>query len=79
MRTYRGSGSDAADTTAGVIILCLVLAIPAAWFTHVVWVISKLAGAAGVTGGQVLLGLLGTFVPPIGVIHGVMLWCGSGL
>jgi hypothetical protein len=54
------------------------LAAVAAWVTHVMWVISKLAGDAGVTLGQIMLAILGTFVPPIGVLHGVMIWLGMG-
>jgi hypothetical protein len=49
-----------------------------AWITHIIWVIGKLAGPVGITGGQIALAFLGTFVPPIGVIHGVMIWFGAG-
>jgi hypothetical protein len=54
------------------------IAAVAAWLTHLMWVISKLAGDAGVTLGQVMLAILGTFVPPIGVLHGIMIWFGMG-
>jgi hypothetical protein len=54
------------------------IAAVAAWLTHLMWVISTLAGAAGVTFGQVMLAILGTFVPPIGVLHGIMIWFGMG-
>jgi hypothetical protein len=54
------------------------VAAVAAWLTHLMWIISKLAGDAGVTLGQITLAILGTFVPPIGVLHGIMIWFGMG-
>lgn len=54
------------------------LVILAAYLTHLVWVIGKLAGAAGVTSGQIVLAVLGSFMPPIGIVHGVMIWFGAG-
>lgn len=50
----------------------------AAWVTHIVWVIGKLAGDTGATMGQMALGAIGAFMPPVGAIHGVMIWFGSG-
>lgn len=73
---------DAGDAAAGVIIIAMVsfiFALIGAWVTHVVCVIGKLAGDAGVTMGQAILGVLGLFVPPIGVIHGIMIWFGAGV
>jgi hypothetical protein len=55
-----------------------LIAMGAAWRTHILWVIGKRAGPAGVTGGPLLLAFLGSFVPPIGIIHGVMIWFGKG-
>jgi hypothetical protein len=54
------------------------IAAVAAWLTHLMWFISKLAGDTGVTVGQLMLAILGTFVPPIGVLHGIMIWFGMG-
>lgn len=51
----------------------------AAWVTHIVWIIGKLAGDAGATVGQMVLGALGAFMPPVGAIHGFMIWFGSGM
>ena len=55
-----------------------MLAIPflaiAAWITHVVWIVKILMSAAGATAGQIALGALGAFMPPIGVIHGIIIW-----
>lgn len=62
----------------GLSFLALALAVAVAWATHLVWVISKLASDEGATAGQVVLGLLGIFMPPIGIIHGVMIWFGIG-
>ncbi len=45
----------------------------AAWLTHVIWAIKTLMGAAAST-GQIVLSIGGTVVPPIGVIHGWILW-----
>jgi len=55
-----------------------VLAVLAAWITHVVWVIQTLTSDAGATVGQMVLGAIGVFIPPVGVIHGVMIWFGAG-
>lgn len=51
-----------------------VIAAVGAWITHVVWIIQHLASSVGATAGQIVLGILGTVVPPIGVIHGFILW-----
>ena len=71
---------DSYDTVACVIAVCgffsLVIGGFAAWVTHIVWLLQKLGADAGVTFGQILLGLLGLFVPPVGVVHGVMIWAG---
>lgn len=68
---------DADDWVAISIVGALLASIAtlvAAWVTHVVWVIKILAGSAGVTFGQLLLGFLGTFIPPVGIIHGFIIW-----
>ena len=64
----------------GLVVFSIAIALLAfaAWITHVVWVIGKLAGDAGITFGQVALAVLGTLVPPIGVLHGIMIWFGLG-
>lgn len=49
-----------------------------AWATHVIWIIRVLASSSGATVGQMVLGGLGAFMPPIGVIHGIMIWLGVG-
>jgi hypothetical protein len=57
-----------------IAIGALVLTTIAAWITHVVWIIKALMSDAGATGGQMVLGVIGAFMPPIGVIHGFVLW-----
>lgn len=52
----------------------------AAWVTHVIWIIMTLASSTPpATVGQMVLGALGVFIPPVGVIHGFMIWFGAGL
>ena len=51
-----------------------VFVMCAAWLTHVIWVIRVLSSDAGATVGQAALGIIGAFMPPIGVIHGLVLW-----
>lgn len=65
MRNFGGA------ITAGAIF---IMGSIAAWITHVVWIVDKLASDHGATGGQMVLGGLGAIMPPIGVIHGVILW-----
>ncbi len=43
--------------------------------THLIWVFGLLtSGESAVSGGQVLMALIGCLVPPIGALHGVYLW-----
>lgn len=73
---------DADEIITGTLIIGLLLFMAAAfvaWATPIGWIITKLAGNAGITVGQFILALLGTFVPPVGIIHGVMIWFGLGL
>ena len=59
----------------GVIALvAVIISAAGAWVTHVAWIIGKLASDGGVTVGQIGLGVIGAFMPPIGVIHGIILW-----
>lgn len=70
---------DRLSLGAAIFMAALIFSAIPAWATHVIWLISKLAGDAGVTAGQVILGILGTLLPPFGVIHGYMIWFGYGL
>lgn len=57
-----------------LVTFMLFLGSIGAWITHVIWAIKTLASDAGITFGQIVLAVLGTFVPPVGVIHGVIIW-----
>lgn len=52
---------------AFLFIITAILTVPAAWLTHV-WV-TLLAGKWGFL-------IAGAILPPIGIIHGIMLWLG---
>jgi hypothetical protein len=58
--------------------VALALGCLAAWATHVVWIIKVLASSTAPTIGQIALGAIGAFMPPVGVIHGLMIWFGVG-
>lgn len=74
---YRGRQVAAVPAVLGLCAFAtLIFGGVAAWVTHIVWVLQKLGSDAGVTLGQALLGVLGTFIPPVGVVHGVMIWLG---
>ncbi len=77
IKTYHYSSSSDC-TWCGVGCLGAFVVMAVAWLTHIMWVIGKLAGPAGVTVGQIILALLGSFIPPVGVIHGIMIWFGHG-
>lgn len=62
------------DDVFVIFATALFLTLPASWITHVVWVIRCLASSEGVTGGQAVLGVAGTLFPPIGVVHGYLIW-----
>lgn len=72
------NGSDYAGGLAVFGMIAFIIAVFAAWATHVIWIIAKLASDAGATAGQMVLGALGAFMPPVGVIHGFMIWFGIG-
>lgn len=58
--------------------IAFFIACIGAWVRHVVWVIQTLASDKGATFGQMALGAIGAFMPPVGVVHGFMIWCGVG-
>lgn len=72
--TFRFDGGDIAILSG----IAFCIACCAAWATHVIWIIGKLASDQGATVGQMVLGSIGAFMPPVGVIHGFMIWCGAG-
>ena len=64
------------SVTGAVATLIFGLAAIAGYLTHVVWTIHKLSGDVGITLGQTVLGVLGTLAPPLGVLHGWLMWLG---
>lgn len=65
---------------AGLFMVIAGLTRMAAWVTHVIWIIMTLASATSpATIVQMVLGAIGVFMPPVGVIHGFMIWFGAGL
>lgn len=67
-------GAIAGLSFIGFWIMCL-----ASWVTHIIWIIGKLSSDVGATTGQMVLGGIGAFMPPVGMIHGVMIWFGAGM
>lgn len=77
--TYKVSvntGSATGDALVGALAVCVIISFPLAWITHIIWIIKALASEAGATAGQMVLGALGAFMPPIGIVHGYMIWLG---
>lgn len=66
------------DNASITLFFATMAAIFAAWATHIVWIIGRLASDSGATTGQIALGAIGAFMPPVGVVHGVMIWLGAG-
>lgn len=58
-------------------IVTLTFIAIAAWVTHVVACIGAITGTK-ILGGVLML-LLGVVIPPLGAIHGFMIWLGAGL
>ena len=48
----------------------------AAYITHILWGIKLLSAAVNPATGQIVLGVLGAVIPPVGVLHGWLLWFG---
>ncbi len=46
----------------------------AAWLTHVIWWVKLMMNEQMDTFGEWALAIIGLFFPPIGVIHGIILW-----
>ncbi len=57
-------------------LLAFCLGTVAAYVTHLIVVIAALVGG-GVAFGYGVLLFAGTFIPPIGIIHGVGVWFGA--
>ena len=54
----------------------VIITIPA-YITHIAWAIMTLAYQESTVAGQVVLAIVGSVIPPIGVIHGMIIWSQS--
>lgn len=63
---------------AGVIVFgfwaTFTLPCLGAWITHIVWSIKMLMSPVPAAINQLVLAGVGAIVPPVGVIHGFILW-----
>lgn len=77
--TYKVSvntGFTSIDALVTSLVVCAMISVPLAWITHFVWIIKILASDKGATAGQMVLGALGAFMPPVGIVHGYLIWLG---
>lgn len=63
------------DVVIAFAVIALVIGAAAAYLTHLIWAVHALASDHAATAGQIVLSVAGTFLPPIGVMHGLVLWC----
>jgi hypothetical protein len=73
------TGSELTDGLIVLSAVAFIVSLPVAWITHIVWAIGKLASDEGATIGQAVLMAVGAFMPPVGVVHGYMIWFGAGM
>lgn len=64
---------DMAFTATASTVAAVGLTAAAAWATHCVWWIGLMADG-NMEVWQGVLAVLGVVAPPIGVVHGIMLW-----
>jgi hypothetical protein len=55
-------------------IIALGIAPIAAWITHIYWSLSGLFTGSMTETSDFVIAVLGAFIPPIGIIHGIYLW-----
>lgn len=68
--TLRFEGTD----MPVALIISLWFTAAAAYLTHLVWAVSTLMSEHAATAGQIVLSIAGTLLPPLGLLHGVVLW-----
>jgi len=56
----------------------LLAAFALTYSTHIVWSLRLLTADAAAPIGKYVLAGIGAFLPPIGAVHGVMIWFGAG-
>jgi len=54
--------------------IAFVLTAIVGWINHVIWSISTVLGSDPMTMNEGVIAIIGTFIPPLGAIHGVYLW-----
>lgn len=59
-------------------IITIALSTIPAWLTHVVGTLIAIADGKGNALAEVGVLLVGALIPPVGVIHGWMMWFGVG-
>ena len=74
MGNYRRSQLDAEDWVAVFMVATFFTAL-AAFIRHIWWIFTICMSGAPLTGGHVVLAVIGLVFPPIGALHGVWLWC----
>lgn len=55
-------------------IVPLIAVNLAAWITHLWWSLSGLFSGSMNQINEYVIAILGAFIPPIGIIHGIYLW-----
>lgn len=59
----------------GIMMVIVALSSIPAYITHFIWMITTMmATDPAATGGQMVLAILGVLAPPVGVVHGWILW-----
>lgn len=58
---------DIGDIVGGLLGLLMIIALPAAWLTHIIHCLLA---------AKYLLLIAGAFIFPVGIIHGIGLWFG---
>ena len=56
----------------------LLAAFALTYSTHIVWSLRLLTADAAAPIGKYVIAGIGAFLPPIGAVHGVMIWFGAG-
>ena len=57
-----------------VAVFAMIVSMIAAYVTHIAWLITGAMNGEIDTIGEGALGVMGTLFPPIGTIHGFVIW-----
>ena len=69
--------SSSVMITAVIAMIALGLTVVAAYVTHIVVALKALLGAGEIEVAYAVLLAVGTFIPPVGIVHGVGVWFGA--